>query len=73
MPSFHILVILLLLATTIVSSFILQDLPLERFERSGGHDELFAPQQFERHSRSGHVYRPGGNFWQRYRYRMMSG
>ncbi|UMM15773.1 hypothetical protein L5515_013069 [Caenorhabditis briggsae] len=70
MPSFQHLLILLLLVI-LSTAFILQDLPLERFERSGHHgsEELFAP---ERHTRSRDVYRPGGGkFWQRYR--MMSG
>uniref|UniRef100_A0A1I7V195 Uncharacterized protein n=1 Tax=Caenorhabditis tropicalis TaxID=1561998 RepID=A0A1I7V195_9PELO len=73
MPSIQFLLIFLLVIMVYsTAAFILQDLPLERFERSGSSsDELFAPHQGQRHTRDNQLFRPGANFWARYR--MMSG
>ncbi|CAI46595.2 Neuropeptide-Like Protein [Caenorhabditis elegans] len=73
MPSYHTVIIILLISIISTTSFILQDLPLERFERSGhGSDELLGGgSQFDRHIRSGLSYRPMPNLMARYR--MMSG
>ncbi|CAI2339517.1 unnamed protein product [Caenorhabditis sp. 36 PRJEB53466] len=66
LPVQTLFALLLLVLTS--TAFVLQDLPLERFERSGHSEEA---DQFERQARAGLIFRPAANFMTRYR--MLSG